>query len=321
LTEKGPKIPVAVSEILEVTPLIKRFRLAPLGDQRLPVFSGGAHVVVEMRDGEVLRRNPYSLMSSPADVSSYTISVRRDDGGRGGSLFMHNKVREGTELVISHPVNLFPVDRRARKHIMFAGGIGITPFLAMMAQMAEEHRQFELHYAVRSDDHAAYAKDLRALYGRRINLYRDDQAETIPLAALLGNQPLGTHLYVCGPAGMIEWVLSTGRALGWPEQSLHHERFLAPATGKPYEVTLALSGRTIRVGPEQSMLEALEAAGIDAPYMCRGGACGQCECKVLSFDGTLLHNDHFLTAAEKASGQKIMPCVSRFDGRSLVLEL
>jgi ferredoxin-NADP reductase len=322
MTDKTPKIAVTVTEITEITPLIKRFRFEPSeAGAVLPMFSGGAHIVVEMPDGGTLRRNPYSLMSPPSDVSSYTISVRRDDLGRGGSMFMHGKVREGSKLLISHPVNLFPVDHRARKNLLFAGGIGITPFIAMMAQLAIEGALFELHYSVRSLEHGAYVEELGRLYGHRVHVYCDDKGEAIPLNRLLSNQPLGTHLYVCGPAGMIEWVLSTARSLGWPEQALHHERFLAPATGAPYDVTLALSGKTVHVLPQQSMLEAIESAGVDAPYMCRGGACGQCECRVLELDGTLLHNDHYLTAEERASGTKVMPCVSRFEGRTLVLEL
>lgn len=321
MSDKTPKIEVVVTEVADITPLIRRFRFEPVGPARLPTFSGGAHVVVEMQDGDTLRRNPYSLMSPPRDVSSYMISVRRDDLGRGGSRFLHERVRTGSRLAVSHPVNLFPVDHRAGKHLFLAGGIGITPFLAMMAQLSDESRAFELHYAVRSRAHGAYADDLTRRYGHRVHLYRDEDGEAIALGRLLANQPLGTHLYVCGPAGMIEWVLSTARATGWPEQALHHERFHAPASGTPYEVTLAASGRTIRVGPHQSMLEAIEAAGVDAPYMCRGGACGQCETRIVAFDGTLLHNDHFLTPDEKDAGEKIMPCVSRFEGRSLVLDL
>jgi len=274
-----------------------------------------------MEDSGTLRRNPYSLMSPPAEISSYTISVRRDDAGRGGSLFMHGRVKPGDVLKISHPVNLFPPDQRAKKHLLFAGGIGITPFMAMMAQLAEEDRPFELHYAVRSDDHGAYLGHLAERYGRRINIYRDSKGEAIPLGQLLSRQPLGTHLYVCGPGGMINWVLSTARGHGWPDQNLHNEQFLAPASGKPYEITLAQSGKHILVGPDQSMLEAIESSGVDAPYLCRGGACGQCETRVLACQGTLLHNDHYLTEAEKASGTKVMPCVSRFEGKELVLDL
>ncbi len=317
----APRIAVQVSEVVEVTPLVKRFRFEPVAGGPLPSFAGGAHITVEMRDGDVLRRNAYSLMSPPSQTSHYTISVRRDEAGRGGSRFLHDTVRPGTRLEISHPVNLFPVDQRARKHLMIAGGIGITPFLAMVEQLARDHKPFDLHYAFRSREHAAYADELEAAHGTRVHVYHDDRGERIDLDRLLGHQPLGTHLYVCGPAAMIDWVLGSARAAGWPDQTLHHERFVAPATGAPYDVALSRSGLQIHVGAHQSMLEAIEAAGVDAPYLCRGGACGQCEAQVLDCRGTLLHHDHYLSEAEKASNGKVMPCVSRFEGTRLVLDL
>jgi len=317
---QAPKLAVTVTEVIDVTPMIKRFRFEPSDGAALPPFSGGAHVIVEMREGDVLRRNPYSLMSPPSQTSSYTISVRRDDQGRGGSRFLHRDVRPGHRLLISPPVNLFPIDWRARKHLLVAGGIGITPFLAQMDQHARADSAFELHLSVRERAQGAYLDELEARFGGRVHIYCDDRGERIPLDALLADQPLGTHLYVCGPAGMMEWILATARAAGWPDQSLHSERFLAPASGAPYEVTLAVAGKTIRVTEHQSMLDAIEAAGIDAPYMCRGGACGECETAVVACEGTILHNDHFLSADDKASGRKIMPCVSRFEGRSLVLQ-
>ena len=316
---RAPKLAVVVSEVTEITSMIKRFRFEPAGGERLPAFSGGAHVIVEMQDGETLRRNPYSLMSPPTQTSSYTISVRRDDTGRGGSLFMHRLVRPGRTLTISRPVNLFPIDWRARRHLMIAGGIGITPFLAQLVQHEAAGSAFELHLAVRERGQGAYLDELEARYGERVHIYCDDRGERIPLEHLLEEQPLGTHLYVCGPSGMMDWVLATARDAGWPGGSLHNERFLAPASGPPYEVALAVSARTIRVGQHQSMLDAIEAAGVDAPYMCRGGACGECETAVVACEGTILHNDDFLSADEKASGRKIMPCVSRFEGTSLVL--
>jgi dimethylamine monooxygenase subunit B len=321
VSDKTPRIAVRVTEVTTITPLIKRFRLEPLEPGALPNFAGGAHVVVEMQDGDILRHNAYSLMGSPADISSYTISVRRDASGRGGSRYMHDQVRPGMTVHVSHPVNLFPLDHRAKKHLLVAGGIGITPFLAMAEQLGDTHQPFDLHYAVRSSEHAAYAGDLAARFGSRIRLYHDDRGETIDLGAMLARQPLGTHLYVCGPGPMIAWVLDAARALGWPEHNLHYERFIAPAIGEPYEVRLARAGKTVRVGSHQSMLEAIEAAGVEPPSMCRGGACGQCETVVLSCDGSLLHADHFLTEAEKASCTKVMPCVSRFRGTALVLDL
>lgn len=321
MTGQALRIAVGVSEIVEVTPLVKRFRLAPLDGTPLQSFSGGAHVVVEFHDGEVVRRNSYSLMGPPSLTSSYTISVRRDGGGRGGSRYLHDHVRLGDTLHISHPVNLFPIDQRARKHLLVAGGIGITPFLAMMEQLAEEHRPFRLHYAARSREDAAYAEQVAARYGDAVRLYHSAAGERIALDAILRHQPLGTHLYVCGPARMIDAVLEAARVMGWPDQSLHHERFTAPANGQPYEIRLARAGLRVKVGAGQSMLEAIEAAGIDAPYLCRGGACGQCETRVLSCDGVICHADHFLSDDEKRSGSKVMPCVSRFEGRELVLDV
>jgi ferredoxin len=108
--------------------------------------------------------------------------------------------------------------------------------------------------------------------------------------------------------------------MGWPKAALHHEEFLAPGTGLPFTVELAASKKTVTVGTTQSLLEAMEAAGVDAPYLCRGGACGQCETAVVSADGVILHRDHWLTPEEQAAGAKIMPCVSRFEGKSLVID-
>ena len=317
---QAPKLTVTVTEVADVTAQIRRFRFAAPDGLPLPPFSGGAHVIVELQDGATLRRNPYSLMSSPTDTSSYAISVRRDDAGRGGSLFLHREVRVGQTLTISRPVNLFPIDWRARRHLLIAGGIGITPFLAQLVQHEAAGSDVELHLAVRGREHGAYLDDLERRYGDRVHVHCDDMGDRIPLDRLLDAQPLGTHLYVCGPAPMMAWVLDTADAAGWPAQALHTERFLAPASGAPYDITLALTGRTVRVGEHQSMLEAIEAAGVDAPYMCRGGACGECETPVISYEGGILHNDHFLSPEDKASGRKIMPCVSRFEGPSIVLQ-
>lgn len=316
----GAKLQVRVAEVVPVNALITRFRFVARDGSALPAFSGGAHVVVEMDDHGTRRLNPYSLMSDPGDTAGYEISVRRDDQGRGGSLYMHRHVRPGMEMVISHPVNLFPLDTRARKHLMFAGGIGITPFLAQIAQLSTFGGRFELHYAARNRALGAYMDRLTAAHPTAVHCYFDDEKQAIDLERVLSMQPIGTHLYVCGPKGMITWVLSTAEAMGWPPLSLHHEEFLAPATGAAFTVGLAASGKTITVGTTQSLLEAMEAAGVDAPYLCRGGACGQCETNVLKCDGTILHRDHWLSPEEHASGQKIMPCVSRFEGKTLVLD-
>jgi dimethylamine monooxygenase subunit B len=316
----GVELKVRVAAVTEMADRIRRFRLVRMDGGDMPVFSGGAHTVVSMPDGDRLRRNPYSLMGSPLDRSAYEISVLRTLDSRGGSAFMHEKVREGTELTISYPVNLFPLDQRAKKHLFIAGGIGVTPFMAMTAQLAHQDGRFEMHYAMRGRAEGAYWRTLMEAYGHRVSTVFDNEGEKLDLEAILSRQPIGTSLYVCGPGAMIDWVLLTARNLGWPEEALHSERFLAPSGGKPFTVELALSKKTIAVGEHMSLLEAIEAAGVDAPYLCRGGACGQCETSILACEGRLVHADHFLTPEEKASGKKIMPCVSRFEGARLVLE-
>ena len=313
---------VCVTAITQVAEKVKRFRFERVDGKPLPVFSGGAHVVVAMRDGELLRRNPYSLMSSPYEQLAYEISVLRVDQSRGGSTFLHDKVRQGDTLVISQPINLFPYDVRGRKHIFMAGGIGITPFMAMMDQMHLENEVFELHYAVRDRDHGAYWQELQQSYGQhRVKIYVDVEKLFIPVDTLLGNQPLGTHLYVCGPSGMIDGVMSKATALGWPKQNLHFERFLAPPPGNIFKAELKRSKKIITVGTHQSILEAVEAAGVDAPYLCRGGACGQCETAVLRCNGDIEHHDIFLEQEDKDSGKKIMICVSRLKGQEITLDL
>ena len=320
MSVKAPRISVTVAEVVEVNPLIKRFRFVRSDGQPMPPFSGGAHIVVEMDDHGTRRLNPYSLMSVPEDSSGYSISVRRDDTGRGGSLYLHQHVKPGMAMEIGYPVNLFSLDQRAKKHLMIAGGIGITPFISQMAQLTSLGGKFELHYSVRNRQLGAYVDELKALYGDRIHVYFDDEGDKIDLDRLLAGQSFGTHLYVCGPKGMISWVRSTADAAGWPKGTVHSEEFLAPPVGQPFTVELAQSKKTITVGATQSLLEAMEAANVDAPYLCRGGACGQCETEVVSCDGHIEHNDHWLTDEQKASNRKIMPCVSRFGGKTLVLD-
>ena len=315
----GSELAVRVSDVTSVAQDIKRFRLEPVADP-LPTFSAGSHIVVSMFASDRRIRNPYSLMGV-GGASAYEISVLRTANSRGGSIFMHEHVTKGTELIISQPVNLFPINHTGRKHIMIAGGIGITPFITMAHQLKALDQPFQLHYAARSRERSAYAQPLKDLYGDRVFLYRDNEGHSIPLEALLKNQPLGTHLYVCGPEGMINGVLKTGLAAGWPKESLHAERFLAPPSGKSFTVRLVRSGLTVKVDEHQSILEAVEAAGVNAPYLCRGGACGQCETGVVACNGEIVHNDSYLDQNVRKSGTEIMICVSRLNGSELALNL
>ncbi len=307
-----------VTEITPLSPLVTRFRFEHPEGAGLPLFSGGAHVVVEMPDAGVLRRNAYSLISDPLDGSGYEIAVRREDGGRGGSRFLHTKVAVGDLLRVNLPLNLFALDLRAKKQLMIAGGIGITPFLAQLKQIARLQMPFELHYAARSRAEAAGIALLPDL--PQVHVHISDEGNRMDLGAILSGQPLGTHVYTCGPEGLIAAVDETAARLGWPKGALHAEAFLAPPPGAPFTVTLT-SGREIEVGAHQSLLEALEAAEVAVDWSCRGGACGRCETGVSACHGRIEHHDHWLSDEEKASQTKIMPCVSRFVGETLTLDL
>ena len=315
------RIPVKITKITQINELVKRFQFERIDGGSLPIFSAGAHTVVEMQDGNTKRLNPYSLMSDPYDPSFYAVSVLRNDDGRGGSLFMHKHFKVGDETTISYPVNLFSLDLRARKHLFFAGGIGITPFLAQILQLEASNGFWELHYGCRSKSLSSYADELIENYPTKTHVYYLEESQKIDLDKLLKMQAVGTHLYVCGPKGMINWVCDTAFQLGWPKGTVHYEEFIAPKPGKPFKVRLASSQKTINVGEHESFLEAMERKGVEAPYLCRGGSCGQCEVEVIDCEGDLIHLDHWLTEEDRAMGKKIMPCVSRFEGKKLVIKL
>ena len=178
----------------------------------------------------------------------------------------------------------------------------------------------ELHYFTRERSKTAYLADLTDDALVSLTTYFDNEDPDRDLTGVMARQPLGTHLYVCGPKPMINIVIEQARSVGWPDENIHHEEFVAPQPGKPFAVELARSGLTVNVGERQSLLEAIEEAGVDAPYMCRGGACGQCETKIVSCEGTVEHRDHWLTDEQRANNEAIMPCMSRFVGNKLVLE-
>jgi ferredoxin-NADP reductase len=185
----GQTIAVEVTGIEQITPLIKHFTLARIGGGALPAFSGGSHIVVVMR-GEAggsprVHRNPYSLLSPPYELDTYQIAVRRMEESRGGSHFMHDRVQVGSGLEIAHPVNLFALDKIARKHVLIAGGIGITPILAQLEDLHGGAIPYELHYSVRAPEHAAFLARLRAREGERVRMYYDSEGQLIDFEGLL----------------------------------------------------------------------------------------------------------------------------------------
>lgn len=310
---------VTIAAIRSHGPDIREFTLVPAAGGEFPPYSAGSHVVVSLPAADRVHRNAYSLLGDPEQRSQWRIAVRRARGSRGGSQWLHEQAREGMTIEISWPVNLFALVRTARHHVLLAGGIGITPILCQARELARLGESFELHYAYRGEANAAFADELKALAGNRLRLVDSDRDGHIDFSALLAGRRLGTHVYLCGPESMLEACQVAAAKLGWPLSNVHHEQFLAPAGGDPFEVELRASGRRFTVPRELSLLEAIEQQGIDTPSLCRGGACGQCELEVLECDGRIVHRDVVLSEAERAGGRKIMPCVSRLEGRCLVL--
>ncbi len=214
-----PTLSVRVAEADFLTPDVRRIRLVSTSGGPLPLFSGGAHIVLHLPTPQGIVRNPYSLTSCPTDGAAYEICVQKSPTSRGGSAFVHDRLKVGDALDISWPVNLFAMDRRARKHLFVAGGIGITPFLAMMQQLAKEGGAFELHYAMRALRRAPRARRWRSFMAARVRTYVSSHGSRISLPELLEGQPLGTHLYVCGPTRLIDDVLLQAREAGWPTRT------------------------------------------------------------------------------------------------------
>ena len=299
------------------------FELASVDGSPLPAFSAGSHVDVQLPGG--LTRQ-YSLCNDPAEGHRYLIGVLRDPASRGGSVAMHEQVQEGTLLQISPPKNHFALAHEAPRHLLLAGGIGVTPILCMAERLAATGAAFEMHYAARSRARTAFFDRIQAsAFASQVAFHFDDGAPTqkLDIAAVLAAQPADTHLYVCGPKGFMDAVLGTARAAGWPESRIHFEFFGAevqPQAGDgSFEVQLASSGRVITVGPEQTVLAALEKAGVVVPSSCEQGVCGTCLTRVIS--GTPDHRDQYLLPEEQAAGDQFLPCCSRSKTPRLVLDL
>lgn len=297
--------------------------LVPVDGSALPGFSAGAHIDVHLPGGLVRQ---YSLCNPPGETQRYRIAVLRDAASRGGSATVHDQLQVGTVLDIGTPRNLFELDPAAPHHLLLAGGIGITPLLAMAEQLAAQGGAFTLHHATRSRERTPFVAQLATTpYADRVHHHFDDGPATqkLDLAATLRSAPAGSHLYVCGPTGFMEAVLAEGRAQGWDEARLHREYFAAAPTGTAgdggFELELASSGRVIPVAADQTALAALLAAGLDIPMSCEQGVCGTCLTGVKS--GVPDHRDQYLTPEERAANNQFLPCCSRASSARLVLDL
>lgn len=310
MDQDEPFRPLRVLAAGRIAEGIHRFDLADPDGAALPAFTAGAHLKVRVPNGLVRR---YSLCSDPLDESVYSIAVKREEGGGGGSVSLCDGVRAGDLLEAGAPRNDFALKGNPAAHVFIAGGIGITPIMAMIRHLQAEGRPpWKLWYLTRSPAHTAFLDELRApeLKGKVV-IHHDggDPDKAFDLWPVL-EQPKGRHVHCCGPRGLMQAVRDmTGH---WPASAVHFEDFGTGAGQKraedvPFAVRLAKSGVRVEVPAGVSILEALRAQGIAAAHSCETGTCGTCRTALL--EGEADHRDLVLMEHEKAG--QIMICVSR----------
>jgi vanillate O-demethylase ferredoxin subunit len=297
------------------------FELVAADGKPLPTFAPGAHIEVHLSGGMVRH---YSLCNDPRETHRYQIAVMHAAGSRGGSRAMHQALKTGDRLEISAPRNHFPLVPGARRTLLFAGGIGITPIICMAEQLAAAGDDFELHYCARAPERAAFRQRIAGSnFAHRVHFHYSEAGGAIDLPAVLAAPDSQAHLYVCGPAGFMDAVFKCAQAQGWNAGQLHREYFGAAASsqsgGAAFDIRIASTGATVHVGPDTTALDALAAHGIRLPSSCRVGVCGTCLTRVI--DGEPDHRDLFLSPEMRARNDRMAPCCSRSRSAVLTLDL
>ncbi len=291
-------------------------------NKELPEFTAGSHLEFYLKN-DLLRH--YSLLNNPAERDRYLIAVSLDPDSRGGSRFIHQKFRVGDWVSVSMPRNHFPL-LEAEQYCFIAGGIGITPILSMIHWCIAHQKKWRLYYSVRNRQRAAFYESLLEL-GHRQNIhfhFNDEHENLLDLNKIVAESAQNEQIYCCGPN---PFMLALKECATGMSERLHFEWFSAPQAppvehesttlSSDFTLRLARSGQEIVVASEQSVLEAIEAQGLEVPFSCRAGICRACECKVLN--GEPEHLDMVLTESEKQANQSMLICVSR--SRTKILEL
>ena len=291
--------------------------LEEIDGQPLPPWEPGAHIDLIL-DSAATRQ--YSLCGHPADRHTWRLGILRDPNGSGGSLYVHDQLQVGDVVRVRGPRNNFPLAPSPR-YLFIAGGIGITPILAMIRSAEATGANWQLVYGGRHRASMAFLDELAA-YGDRVTVWPQDENGLIDLDGLLGQPQPGTNVYCCGPEPLLTAVEQ--RCGAWPKGTLHVERFVAkpltePVLHEAFEVHLEQSDLTVTVPPEKSILTAIEEAGIGVLSSCQEGTCGTCETPVL--DGIPDHRDSILDPDQRAANDCMMICVSRACTPRLVLDI
>ena len=324
-----PVIPVVLARRDAMTPTVTRFEFVAPDGGELPAFEAGAHVEVIIAP-EYPRA--YSLAGDPADRHRYVLGVLREappnEGGtgRGGSALMHRAFREGRRAFVTRPANHFPLREDASHTLLFAGGIGVTPMLAMAHRLHAIGRPFELHYSAPARREAGFVEDLeQAPWRDRVRFHFRDEGRRAVLEQLVPEWEPGMHLYTCGSPRYMDGVFAAAAAHGWPEDALHREFFAvpeAPARPRlPFTLVLARSGRSLPVAADADATDVMQAAGVPIDVKCSDGLCGVCATGYdpLASD-PVDHRDWVLGVAERR--ERVILCCSRsaVEGGRLVVD-
>jgi ferredoxin-NADP reductase len=303
---------------------IARYELRAVDGGELPAFDAGAHIDVVVAP-EYLRQ--FSLAGDPADRSRWVLGVLAERQGRGGSALMHRAFRAGRRVFVSRPINHFPLDESAAHTLLFAGGIGITPLLAMAHRLHALGRSFELHYSAAARSQAGFVDDLLAApWAPQVRLHFKDEGCRADLGRLLPPHAQGWQLYTCGSPRYMDAVFAAAAARAWPPQALHREYFSLPEDpdriDRAFVLKLARSGRSLAVPADRSPVDVLADVGIVVPTKCSDGLCGIC---ITAYDasasGEVEHRDVMLGAAQRQ--RQLLLCCSRMknQGDTLVVDL
>lgn len=293
-------------------------------DDPVPAWAPGDHIDLHVPDGTTRQ---YSLCGDPTDRSHWEIAVLREEGGRGGSTWIHDELRVGDRVLVTRPKNTFALEE-APFHALVAGGIGITPMMAMAEHLSRGGRAFHLTYGGRTAQSMAFRPRLAAL-GERVTFLAEDEQGRADLEAIVRELPEGGLPYVCGPLALLQAVQVAAEVVHGPDQDLvRFELFsrdgLEPIVGQSldadhYELVLARSGHSLRLAPEDNILDKVLALGVDVENDCREGICGSCVTPILS--GDVDHRDLVMTKKEHAAMTEMMICVSRPTCARLELDL
>ncbi|WP_413460390.1 PDR/VanB family oxidoreductase [Herbaspirillum huttiense] len=309
------RLPLRVERIQYETARIKSILLASIDGSALPPAPAGGHLQLYLPGG---RMRQYSLCPT-GDDHSYAIAVALEADGRGGSRWLHETLQEGDVIATSLPQDSYPPANGNGLHVMFAGGIGITPFLSMIAHFRRSGQRYRLYYTCRRPEEAAFVDALRALCGTDLNLHVSGEGRgRLDLPAIVAALPEDAHVYCCGPQAMVSALQQA--MPGSAKQRLHVEAFAPPAASGQhdgYRVTLASSGRQLDVAPGQRLLDALRNGGVEVPSSCETGNCGSCVMRYS--EGHAMHFDTCLTDATRASF--LAACVSHAISPSITLAL